>query len=160
MPGQFQATILRAESDPALARDLLQKPITTLAKLGVNIPGVTDEEAAKSLAIAAPDLHAVLSAAASGKPLPPRQGFPGSCFMCTGMIAFMAATVVAALGIGAGVIATAESPFIPPLVAIFGELGLTVSAAEVVVWVNNAYGAATNAAAFARVLCTMATLCP
>jgi hypothetical protein len=150
-----QAAFQKAMSDPATARSMLDRPVTTLAQLGITIPHTTDADAARRLAETAPAVHEALRAAASGTP---SQGFAGggTCWGCVFALEGAAATLLAA----GTVVLAADAPIVATIAAILAEWGPAVAAEVVVDWINGALASANTARALAVAIATAAGLCP
>jgi hypothetical protein len=125
------AAFQKAFSDPARARSMLDRPVTTLGQLGLNIPHTSDEEFARRLAVE-PGVHDALRAVASGQK--PEGIALSNCFK----VALALEGVAAALLAAGGVVFVAESPLVVTVTALLGAFGPAVSAEVVADWVTAA----------------------
>lgn len=161
MKGQVEAVreaLMRAQSDPAAARALLENPVTELAKLGVKVPGVSNAQVAEHFAATVPDLHRTLSAVASGAMRPEALGDEPYIDGCSACKTAMMAVAVAIVGIvtvaGGGAIAI-DAPVVATVAAFF-----SLDLAAALALINTCIGVVTaGVGAVAQGLCVGAGIC-
>lgn len=145
--------LLDGTRDPQVARDLLERPVTSLAKIGVNVPNADDAEVQQHLPSVVPDLHQRLSDVATGN-LGDWQP-PGNCDGCKWGMAAFATTIIGLVAVAGGGALTASSAVVVELASMLGiEAGAALAAINTAIAVVGA-----GVTAVAQSLCTSVGLC-
>lgn len=144
---QIRDLLARSQSDPDLARALLERPASELARLGMSVPGADDDAAAENMALVAPKAHQMLRAAAARRdadaPATDQNLTVDKCTACQWAVGASIAGLLVALTAASGGAILATEPVVVALAAkLSADANLIAAALNGLIATGSSFSAA------------------